>query len=116
MDFRGEGARLWISRQVLREFLAVRSRPQTFSSAGRASEIAAHVGRFERIFRVAEDDASVTSRLLDLFERVPFGGRQVHDANIVATMLVHGIPSLLTDNIEDFRRFLPLVAVRSLED
>lgn len=33
------------------------------------------------------------------------GGKQVHDANIVATMLAHGERRLLTFNIRDFRRF-----------
>jgi len=29
----------------------------------------------------------------------------VHDANIVATMLTYGIDTLLTLNIDDFKRF-----------
>lgn len=38
-----------------------------------------------------------------------FGGKQVHDANIVATMLAHGEARLLTFNAADFRRFVPLI-------
>ena len=37
------------------------------------------------------------------------GGKQVHDANIVATMLARGVTRLLTFNAADFRRFEPLV-------
>ncbi len=37
------------------------------------------------------------------------GGRQVHDANIVATMLAHGETRLLTANRSDFRRFEPRI-------
>ena len=33
------------------------------------------------------------------------GGKQVHDANIVATMLANGVTPLLTFNAADFRRF-----------
>jgi predicted nucleic acid-binding protein len=33
----------------------------------------------------------------------------VHDANLVATMLAHGITRLLTFNAADFRRFGSLV-------
>jgi hypothetical protein len=29
----------------------------------------------------------------------------MHDANIVATMLVHGVGRLLTYNVDDFTRF-----------
>src|SRR6266403_4798461 len=36
------------------------------------------------------DAANFRIRTLDLSRRYSFGGRQVHDANIVATMLVHG--------------------------
>jgi predicted nucleic acid-binding protein len=35
----------------------------------------------------------------------PSGGRQIHDANIVATMLAHEITRLATFNLADFRRF-----------
>ena len=40
-----------------------------------------------------------------------FGGTQVHDANIVATMLAHGETRLLTFNEADFRRFGSLIEV-----
>jgi predicted nucleic acid-binding protein len=36
-------------------------------------------------------------------------GRQVHDTNIVATMLEHGIYRLLTFNAADFRRFAGII-------
>ena len=37
------------------------------------------------------------------------GGKQVHDANIVATMLTHGETRLLTFNGADFHRFGSLI-------
>ena len=39
------------------------------------------------------------------------GGKQVHDANIVATMLAYGERRLLTFNIRDFRRFAAHIEV-----
>ena len=45
---------------------------------------------------------------------VPTAGKQVHDANIVATMLAHGIPRLLTHNVTDFTRFAAIIAVEPL--
>ena len=36
---------------------------------------------------------------------VPVAGKQIHDANIAATMLAHGERRLLTMNIKDFRRY-----------
>lgn len=32
-------------------------------------------------------------------------GKQAHDANLVATMLVHGVTRLLTFNGADFKRY-----------
>ena len=43
-------------------------------------------------------------QLLELCGTVQVGGKQVHDANIVATMLTHGERRLLTMNTKDFRR------------
>jgi hypothetical protein len=37
--------------------------------------------------------------------RFMYGGQQVHDANLVATMLVHGIGTVVTMNPADFARF-----------
>jgi predicted nucleic acid-binding protein len=62
------------------------------------------VRQFETLFRIGEENATVTARLLDLLERTPVGGRQVHDANIVATMLSHGVTRLVTENTADFKR------------
>ena len=70
--------------------------------------------QFEILFRIADENATVTARLLDLLERTPVGGRQVHDANIVATMLTHGVTRLLTENVKDFKRFADLITVLPL--
>ena len=32
-------------------------------------------------------------------------GKQVHDANVVATMLTHGIETVVTINVDDFARY-----------
>ena len=47
----------------------------------------------------------------ELCRSVAVAGRQVHDANIVATMLGHGETRLLTANRSDFRRFEPRIEV-----
>ena len=46
-----------------------------------------------------------------LSRRYSFGGRQVHDENIVATMPAHGERRLLTFNDVDFRRFTALMEI-----
>jgi predicted nucleic acid-binding protein len=109
------GVELWVSRQVLREYLAVLSRPQTFSAPQPMSTLSERVRYFAERFRVADEGADVTEHLLAVLERIPVGGSQVHDANIVATMQAYGIKQLLTDNTDDFARFSEIVTVLSLD-
>jgi predicted nucleic acid-binding protein len=110
----GRQAPLWISRQVIREYLAAMTRPQPAMPTLPVTEALADAKRLEQRFNVADETAMVTGHLIQLLEKVPAAGKQVHDANIVATMLAHGIPRLLTFNVADFRRFEPLIAIEPL--
>jgi predicted nucleic acid-binding protein len=110
------GVELWISRQVLREFLRTLTRPQAFINPRPIATIIERVRFFQTQFRVADDTLEVTERLLSLIEEITIGGKQVHDANIVATMLAYNIPQLLTHNTEDFARFSELITVVPLQE
>ena len=96
---------LRISRQIMREYLAVVTRPQTWPVAITREEALDDVSRLTGNFEILEDGPLVTEVLLTLCREVPTGGRQIHDANIVATMLARGERRLLTFNAGDFRRF-----------
>jgi predicted nucleic acid-binding protein len=108
---RHAGATLWVSRQVLREYLATLSRSQTYTVLVSKTILTAQVRAFEHEFQIADESAAVTNNLLALYETVNLGGKQVHDANIVATMQVYGITHLLTHNVSDFVRFSGLITV-----
>jgi predicted nucleic acid-binding protein len=108
---RQAGVELWISRPVLREYIATLTRPQTYSRPVPAAVVAADVAYFQTVLHIAEDGPAVTANLLHLLTTVPVAGRQVHDANIVATMLAHGVPKLLTHNTADFARFAAVITV-----
>ena len=72
--------------------------------------------RYASAFEILEDGQAVADLLASLCREVPVAGKQVHDANIVATMLAHGERRLLTFNAKDFRRFgqrVELVALGS---
>jgi len=105
------GTEFWISRQIIREYLAVLTRPQTFTATMPLARLIAEVTLFTSQFRVAEDGPDVTRNLLALLTQFPGGGKQVHDTNIAATMQVYGITQILTQNIKDFSRFSPLITV-----
>ena len=50
-----------------------------------------------------------------LCREVPVAGKQIHDANIAATMLAHGERRLLTLNVKDFRRYGERIELVDLE-
>ncbi len=96
---------LMISRQVIREYLSVVTRTQTWPVAITREEALEDVSRLTGSFQVLEDGPVVTELLVELCREIPVGGRQIHDANIVATMLARGERRLLTFNGADFRRY-----------
>jgi predicted nucleic acid-binding protein len=48
---------------------------------------------------------AVVDTLETLIERHAVRGKQVHDCNLIAVMLVHKVDRLLTRNPTDFKRF-----------
>ena len=110
-----EDSVLCASGQILREYLAVATRPADRNGLGlKPAEAAANVRAIRDRVTLLAEDARVTERLLRLSDDVPFAGRQVHDANVVATMLVHGVGVLVTMNTSDFGRFCSHVSVLEL--
>ena len=99
------GEVLRINRQVIREYLAAATRPQAWSAPLPMSRALSDLSWMEEAFEVLEDGPQVMDLLARLCRDIPMGGKQVHDANIVATMLAYGERRLLTFNIRDFRRF-----------
>ncbi len=109
-----EGAELFISHQVIREYVANATRPQTYSPPLPMVAVLEQVEDFRNTFHVLPESPAVLLMLLELLGNVAIGGKQVHDANIVATMLAHDIDALLTHNTKDFRRFQPTIRLISL--
>jgi predicted nucleic acid-binding protein len=102
-----------ISRQILREYISVTTRQQMWGKPLTLSQAVADATEFIRQFTVLEDGPLVWERFTMLSRRYSFAGRQVHDANIVATMLAHDEHRLLTFNTADFRRFARLIELVS---
>ncbi|MGP0066379.1 MAG: type II toxin-antitoxin system VapC family toxin [Isosphaeraceae bacterium] len=112
--FRQAGVELWISRQILREYLSSLSRPLPYSPPLPASTLIADVIRFQSQFQIAEDGPVITANLLGRLGSIPIGGKQVHNANIVATMQTYGLRRLWTHNTADFTRFSTLIQIEPL--
>lgn len=101
------GMLFWTSRQVLREFLASTTRHGAVVPPPTLDALIQAVRQFEAEFEIADEDAAVTAVLLDLLKSRKVQGKQIHDANIVATMRRYGVPSLLTHNTADFTKYVP---------
>ena len=87
------------------------TRQQIWGKPLTLAQAVADTAEFTQQFSVLEDGPLVWDRFVILSRRYSFAGRQVHDANIVATMLAHGEHRLLTFNGADFRRFARLIEV-----
>lgn len=102
----GRGTAMYASGQIMREYLAVATRPADKNGLGlKEVDAVANVRAFRTRTNLLTEDSKVADCLLGLLDEIPCAGKQIHDANVVATMLVHGIDSLITMNLEDFTRF-----------
>jgi predicted nucleic acid-binding protein len=104
---RASSAELWISRQVIREFLATLSRPQVWGADMDGGSLADYAERLLKFYRVAEENPEATKKLLSFVRDGRAQGKQVHDACIAAVMLSHRIRRILTINAAHFERFKP---------
>lgn len=106
---------LIISQQILREYLAAATRISAIENGLPLSDILENVSIFRSDYTIVEDNPFVLDCLIELMQEANVGGKQVHDANIVATMQAHNITHLLTQNTGDFQRFDEFIAVIPLE-
>lgn len=105
---------LWINRQIIREYLVYLTRPQNLISPVDRNTLQQRSTMLRTMFRVADETDAITEQLVTLLGKYSVGGKQVHDANIVATMLVYNIPTLLTQNVADFKRFADIIQISAL--
>ena len=104
--------RLAASGQVIREYLVVATRPIENNGLGlSAAEAEANVSEFSRRLELYDETEAVSKLLRQLATTHNLHGKRLHDANIVATMAVHGIRSLLTENGADFAPFNDITIV-----
>ncbi|MGH9067713.1 MAG: type II toxin-antitoxin system VapC family toxin [Acidimicrobiales bacterium] len=114
-DWPAQGVIIYTSGQILREYLSVATRAVEGNGLGLSQPDAlSNTRALQSRLRLLPETAKVHARLLALMDEVPCTGKQVHDANIVATMLVHGINTLSTINVGDFARFDEHIGVSPL--
>lgn len=108
----GQGRNLLISAQIVREYLVVATRPVPANGLGMGLEDAlGNMEEFRKVARLLPEEKPVLPRFLALVREVGCRGKKVHDAFVVATMVVHDVKTLVTSNPGDFSRFGDLVNV-----
>ncbi|MGD0699358.1 MAG: PIN domain-containing protein [Trebonia sp.] len=97
---------LCTSGQVLREYLVVATRSAEQNGLGMSlPDALGNVRAIRARTSLLAEDSKVSDRLLGLLADIECRGKQVHDANLVATMLVYGVGTVVTMNLADFARF-----------
>jgi predicted nucleic acid-binding protein len=95
----GSAGRWHVSGQILREFLVVSTRPISVNGLGLdAGSALRNVDVIVARGRLLREDEQVVAQLRALVGEGATTGKQIHDASVVATMLAHGITTLVTGN------------------
>ena len=109
MELVESGCELYISNQVIREYLAVLSRPDVNGKRSADKALITDVKRLRSEYIVLFESNRTLNHLQMLLTNCLTGGKQIHDANIVATMIENDLKILLTHNVTDFIRFSKFV-------
>ncbi|MGC4001136.1 MAG: PIN domain-containing protein [Anaeromyxobacter sp.] len=110
----GQQAPFCISPQVCREFLVVLTRKPVSGREFTVEEALTTLGAWRSACTVIDEGPAALEELLGLVQAHAVKGKQVHDANIVATMLANGIDRLATLNPADFKRFEDLIELEAV--
>ena len=109
---RNRGFRPAIVPQVIYEFWVVATRPVEQNGLGMSIvEADNDVARCMTIFEFFRDERAVFGHWHKLVVDHEVGGKQAHDARLVAAMQRHGIEYLLTYNDGDFKRYAGIQVV-----
>jgi predicted nucleic acid-binding protein len=113
---RGQNEQLCLVPQILYEFWVVCTRPTAQNGLGMSvAETAAEMVRLKAFFHLLDDTAAILTEWERLVTQYQVVGKSAHDARLVAALLVHGVPRILTFNEQNFRRYAAITAVSPQE-
>src|ERR1039457_3675606 len=96
---------VFISTQVLVEFWAVATRPESANGLGWSTATTAEAIRALRDqFPLLNETPDVLDRWLELVGHFQVAGKHTHDARLAALLLVHGVRQLFTVNTTELGR------------
>lgn len=102
---RNKGERLHIAPQNIVEFWAVATRPAGVNGLGLTVEqTATELDSLKSLF-ILLPEAPIHAEWERIVRKYRVSGKNVHDARLVASMIVHGVRDILTFNVLDFSRY-----------
>jgi predicted nucleic acid-binding protein len=105
-----EGVRLFVSGQILREYLVVATRPVDRNGLGLPpSKACVNVDLFRECSDFLGENDTTARLLMTLVKDHDLKGKRIHDAGVAATMRAHGLSHLKTWNHDDFKIFDDLI-------
>jgi len=110
-----DGIDLAIGPQIVREYLVVLTRGLSPEDPTRSAALH-NVRKFIETFTLLDENSETVGRLQTIMENFAVGGKQIHDANIVAVMQANGVKRLLTHNLDDFKKFDQEIEILGLDD
>jgi len=111
------GVALYASGQIMREYLVVATRPREVNGLGLSvPDALGNLALFRQRLTILDEDAQVAATLLCLVEQTGSAGKAVHDTNVAATAIRHGVGALLTADGSHFDRFTEQLEIAALGD
>jgi len=111
-----QNQQLYIMPQNLIEFWNVYTRPKEKNGlGGTIAETKIEIDRLKSLFILLPDQEEIYLQWENLVTTYQVKGVNVHDAKLVAGMLVHDLTHILTFNINDFKRYQNIKPVHPQE-
>lgn len=103
--YHSDGSELFISGQVIREYWAQATRLRIRGEQRPIPWVLGHLARFRSMMQELDESAEVRRQLVSLVEAHSVRAQDVHDTNIVATMLTYRIDTIYSYD-GDFDRYV----------
>lgn len=101
-----------VAAQILVEFWVVATRPVGVNGFGwTVAQTHAAILSFQTQFALLEDTPAVLTHWMRLVVASGVQGKRAHNARLAATMLAHGVSTVLTLNPKDFDDFHGIVVL-----
>jgi predicted nucleic acid-binding protein len=112
----GRAATFVIAPQVLVEFWVVATRPVEVNGFGWApSVVAVALTQVRQRFLLLQEGPELFEKWLSLVQTTHVRGKNAHDARLAALALVHGVPEILTLNVDHYKRFNGVMPLHPLD-